>query len=188
MYIKSSFKESQVVETMNMSKRLFLLLLVFALFPLIHVNAAPYTTTIPTSKKATCMNTNSQENCEKYGLCKWENGQCVDKYVAENACEDEAIKRVLKIFGYIILIAKLAIPLIIIGFGAFDLAKAVISNDEKALGKQFKQLGIRIVAGLIVFFLPSLINGILNSINNDTNNSNKMCASCILEPTSGKCD
>lgn len=110
----------------------------------------------------------------------------VAEYVAENPCDEDSIRRVLKIIGYVLLIAKVAVPLIIIGFGTVDLFKSVVDKDEKSLGKQLKQLGIRIIAGIIVFFIPTFINAffqISDTLNVIETDQFKTCASCLLEPT-----
>lgn len=114
------------------------------------------------------------------------------EYVAEKPCEENDIKRVLQIFGYILLIAKIAVPLLIIGFGTFDLFKSVVDKDEKSLGKQVKQLGIRVLAGFIVFFIPNIIYAVFSlsdKLDIIETNDYKACANCLLSPTdSSKCN
>lgn len=107
------------------------------------------------------------------------------EYVADKPCDEDSIRRVLKFFGYIFLIAKIAIPLIIIGFGTFDLFKSVIDKDEKSLSKQFKQLGMRLLAGLIVFFIPNIIYAVFSlsdTLNVVDTSDYKTCAACLLDP------
>lgn len=105
--------------------------------------------------------------------------------VAENACDEESIRRVLKILGFILLIVRVCIPLIIIGYGTVDLFKSVIDKDEKSFGKQIKQIIVRIVCGLIIFFLPNFINAIFtisDRLNIIEDEQYKTCADCILKP------
>ena len=131
--------------------------------------------------------TTGREECIKYGVCKWKNGKCLDKYLGEDVCdnvEGAEIKRVLRTFGYLLLIAKVAVPLLIIGFGTFDLYKAIIGSDEKALGKQTKQLIIRVIAGLIIFFLPNIVYAIISNKLSTTSLANFKCiATCVLNPS-----
>ena len=117
---------------------------------------------------------------------KDKDGNCVDiGYVAENPCDENSIKTVMRLFGYILLVARVAVPLIIIGLGTFDLAKSVIDNVEKSLGKQVKQLGIRILAGLIVFFVPNIVAVVFSmsdKLNIIETGQYKTCSDCLLKP------
>lgn len=111
------------------------------------------------------------------------------EYVAENPCDENSIKTVMRLFGYVLLIARVAVPLIIIGLGTFDLAKSVIDKDEKSLTKQIKQLGIRILAGLIVFFVPNIVAVVFSmsdKLNIIETGQYKTCADCLLKP--GNCN
>lgn len=112
--------------------------------------------------------------------------QIENMQVAEKPCEDVNIKTVLRFFGYLLMIAKYIIPLIIIGFGTFDLFKSVIDKDEKSLTKQIKQLGIRILAGLIVFFIPNIVSlffSLSDTLNIIETDQYKTCSNCLLKPT-----
>lgn len=95
-------------------------------------------------------------------------------------------KSILQFVGWIITIVKIFMPILIIIFGVFDMGKAIVANDEKAIGKSAKQLGIRIVAGLVIFFLPSIILWIFSLVNSyndaDQNSDFTTCQNCILTP------
>lgn len=116
-----------------------------------------------------------------------EDGVCKENtsFVAEDPCNEGSIKQVLRFFGYLLLIAKVVIPLLIIGFGTFDLFKAVTDKDEKSLGKQLKVLGIRIFVGLFVFFIPNLVYsvfGLTERLNFIQKDKYRTCADCLLKP------
>lgn len=127
-----------------------------------------------------------EEECVYDGTCKWENGTCTSNNIADRPCDENEIKTVLRFFGYLLLIARVAVPLIIIGFATFDLFKSVVDKDEKSFGKQIKMVGMRILAGFIVFFIPNIVGAVftlsdtLNVINTD---QYKTCANCLLHPT-----
>lgn len=111
----------------------------------------------------------------------------VAEYVAENPCDENSIRTVMRLFGYILLVARIAVPLIIIGFGTFDIFKSVVDKDEKSLGKQVKQLGIRILAGLIVFFIPNIVSvffSMSDTLNIIETDQYKTCYNCLLKPAS----
>lgn len=116
-----------------------------------------------------------------------ENGNCKENnsYVAEDPCGDNSVKQVLRFFGYLLLIAKVVVPLIIIGFGTFDLFKAVIDKDEKSIWKQLKAFGIRIFTGMFIFFIPGLVYalfGFSEKLNFIEQDKYKTCATCLLKP------
>lgn len=113
------------------------------------------------------------------------------EYVAQDPCSENDIRKVLRLFGYLLLIAKIAVPFIIIGYGTFDLFKSVVDKDEKSLTKQLKQLGIRILTGLIVFFIPNIVYALFSvsdKLGVINTSDYKECANCLLEPTNNsKC-
>ncbi len=163
MYIRNLFKVRWGKNmNMNKNKKIFvfsLFVFTFLILGMLNVNAAPTTNT-----------------------------QAVE-YVAENPCDENSIKTVMRLFGYVLLVARVAVPLIIIGLGTFDLAKSVVDKDEKSLTKQIKQLGIRILAGLIVFFIPnivSLVFSMSDKLNIIETGQYKTCAECLLKP--GNCN
>lgn len=121
-------------------------------------------------------------------------GKTCEKKAAENVankpCQDNDIKRVFRLFGYLLLVAKILIPLIIIIMGTFDIFKAVYGQDDKALGKQLRILVWRIVGGLTIFFLPTIV-GAFFKISSDLKDVTekedyKICANCLLDPLNGK--
>lgn len=138
--------------------------------------------------RESCTLFTTEENCNRDGTCIWNanTNTCGSTNVAERPCDEPDIRKVLRFFGYILLIAKVCIPLLIIGFGTFDLFKSVVDKDEKSLSKQLKQLGIRIISGFVVFFIPNIIYaifGLSDALNVIEGEQYKACASCLLKPT-----
>ena len=62
-----------------------------------------------------------------------------------------------QVVGYISFILKIVIPLIIIILGIVNLAKAVTSNDDKAVSKAAGTLIKKIVIGVVIFFIPTIV-------------------------------
>lgn len=96
-------------------------------------------------------------------------------------------KEIISIAGWVLYVFKIAIPLLIVFLGAFDLGKAVVSGKEDDIKKNLKVLAVRIIAGIIIFLLPSLILAILNSVDNvkDVTGDSKnfgVCYNCLLKP------
>ena len=114
-----------------------------------------------------------------------------EEYVLDSPCSEDSILQVLYFLGYLLFIAKLMVPLLIIGFGTFDLFKAVIDKDEKSLSKQAKIIGIRVIIGLIIFFLPDIVYavfGLSTTTSTYQENQYQTCADCLLKPTKGNCN
>ena len=91
---------------------------------------------------------------------------------------------ILQFVGWIVTIIKIAIPLLIIGFGILDFGKAVTGGDTKNIQESFKKFGIRILAGLIIFFLPSIVMWLFQLIDtySTAGNGFDKCRICVLRP------
>ena len=103
-----------------------------------------------------------------------------------NFCEENGVKISMKIIGILILVAKIIVPLLIIIYGILDFYKAMVSNDEKTTKEAFYIFARRIIAGIIVFFIPTILDVILNLVDGyDGVESNaSQCQSCLLHPLS----
>ncbi len=101
-------------------------------------------------------------------------------------CEREEILKVLRVLGYVIYVAKLVIPLLLIIFGSIDFGKAVLSSDDKAIKEAGGTLVRRFIAAVIVFLLPTILNLLLDLVYNyesfKENESFKKCTECIFNP------
>ena len=64
----------------------------------------------------------------------------------------------LSLFGLqVAQIFLIIIPFVIIAFGIFDIYKAIVNQGDKSLNKSIVKLVYRVIACLLIFFLPSLI-------------------------------
>ena len=92
----------------------------------------------------------------------------------------------LQIVGYILTIFKIAIPLIIIALGMFDFGKAVVAEKEDEIKKQTKRLLMRVVAGIVIFFVPSIVLFIFEQVGNYSTDKEQAefanCENCLLRP------
>lgn len=64
-----------------------------------------------------------------------------------------------------LLYIKIAVPIIIIVLGAIDFGKAFIASDEDKMKKAQKQFIMRLIIGMVIFFIPSILNALLNIAN-----------------------
>lgn len=97
----------------------------------------------------------------------------------------------LKFVGIVLWIFKVAIPVIIVIMGMIDLGKAVTASKDDEIKKAMKQLMVRLVSGVLIFFVPTIIMFVFriitefNSIEGSVGFN--VCEACILRPTSSDC-
>ena len=82
-------------------------------------------------------------------------------------CDKSWIVEMLLIIKTLFKIACYIIPVIIIIVSIIGIFKAIKSGKEEDLFDNFKLLVKRIIAGLLIFFLPSIINYIFTGILNN---------------------
>ncbi len=113
----------------------------------------------------------------------YSNGEDI-KNIGENFCEEENVMKLLTISGYVLMIAKLLVPIIIVIVGTFDYFKAVTADNDKEIAKQTKKLITRIVAGFLIFFIPTILKITFTFVSgfNDLEADYNKCAKCVLEP------
>ena len=95
-----------------------------------------------------------------------------------------------QVVGYVFLIAKIVIPIILIILGIVDIGKAVISSDDKAISKAAKSLLMRTIAAVCIFFIPTIIGVIFDFVagfNEDMQKDAQNCIDCLVSPN-GSCD
>lgn len=96
------------------------------------------------------------------------------------------MKDVIQIIGYILMVFKIAIPLLIIALGIFDFGKAVIAEKEDEIKKQTKRLLYRVIAGIVIFLIPNLVLWIFTAFVDDYSadaENFKTCETCFLHPS-----
>lgn len=100
---------------------------------------------------------------------------------------------VWQLVGRILMVFKIAIPILLIVFGMIDLGKAVIASKEDAIEKATNSLIKRLIAGVVIFFIPFLVGAIFNLINSfkdlneDSEYKYNVCEKCVTSPNSDKC-
>lgn len=105
----------------------------------------------------------------------------------DGICGNEGVQKAVKILGTIINLLKFIAPMLIIVLGIIDYVKAVTSDDENALSKATESLIKRLVSGIVIFFIPTLLWGILNILDitdgiHDLDNTEfGTCTKCLLK-------
>lgn len=59
---------------------------------------------------------------------------------------------------------KIVIPLLVIGLSTYDFIKALTGKDDKDVKKAFRVLLKRFALAIVFFFLPVIINFLLNAL------------------------
>lgn len=86
--------------------------------------------------------------------------------------------------GHIVRLAKILIPIIIIGFGMMDFFKAVTGSKDDEIKKSAKSLIFRCIAGVCIFFLPAIISLIFSWVDGWSTNyegTTNNCFKCIWD-------
>ena len=116
------------------------------------------------------------------------NGSNDNDFTPESFCNSE-VQGVFTTLGWIFFFLKILIPIILIVFGCIDLGKAVISSKDDEIKKSTKKLVVRAIAGIVIFFVPTLLNFVVELASEDNlyNGSFATCTYCMLEPTDDAC-
>lgn len=94
-----------------------------------------------------------------------------------------------QVLGYVVMIFKIVIPLLLIVLGMVDLGKAVVSSDDKAISKSVSMLIKRFIAAIIVFFIPTIVSALFNALSimsSEEQADYNTCVQCVTNV--GSCD
>lgn len=95
-----------------------------------------------------------------------------------------------QIVGWVFLIVKIIIPVLLIIFGVKDFAQAVVSSKDDDIKKAARALMTRGIAAVAIFFVPTIVSLIMGLIVDFTSSGAKadfdICQSCMLKPSA--CD
>lgn len=85
--------------------------------------------------------------------------------------------------GTVLTFLKIGIPLIIVILAVIDLGKAAISSKDDEMKKAFTTLLRRVVAGLIIFFIPTIVDLLFNLVSGfgeaTAETDYNVCTACI---------
>lgn len=121
---------------------------------------------------------------------------CDNNYYSNNigtyhysACTDERVLNVFRIVGNIIFISKIIVPLLIIIFGIIELSKAVLASDDKAISKATSLLIKKTIAGVVIFFIPTIVDVVYSFIVEAGEIQSRFykCQKCLVDPQGNEC-
>ena len=88
--------------------------------------------------------------------------------------------------GVFVTIFKIVIPILLIIFGSIDLGKAVVASDDKAIKGATTILVKRLIAAIIIFFIPTIVMWIFRAVSTYRSMENSInfrnCETCVLKP------
>ena len=87
-----------------------------------------------------------------------------------NVCENVAALKILLFFKSLLKIIFIMGPILVIIFSAVSFFKVVMSGDAKDFNKSFIILLKRLIACAAIFFLPTIVNVIINDLLESDNN------------------
>jgi len=101
-----------------------------------------------------------------------------------------SLKPFLKVLGWVVMIIKIVIPILLIVFGMLDVGKSVIASKPDEITKSLKSFAFRCVAAVLIFFIPSIVQVLMNAVYQsgsgtvDTSNANDWvdCWNTVLNP------
>lgn len=149
-----------------------------------------------------CYSINSIENTFKSEITSYENqvqendsssdpdGDIIGtNFDADHFCKGP-VQGVFTTLGWIFFALKIIVPLLLIIMGSVDFGKAVLSSKDDEIKKSAKTLAMRAVIGILIFFVPTILNLVINVIDsskdNDASNVYKGtfwdCTRCMLDP------
>ncbi len=91
--------------------------------------------------------------------------------------------------GYLLIVVKILIPLVIIILGIIDFVKSITTIDPKGLVKAIISLVKRVIMGVLIFILPSLVSYVFSLVGESSEyvSRGEACQVCLLKPNSDSC-
>lgn len=104
------------------------------------------------------------------------------------------LKPFLNIVGYVVIIVKIVVPILLVVFGMLDVGKSVIASKPDEVTKNLKSFAMRCIAAVLIFFIPSIVSVLINAVaetgqsgeaTGDNSNANSNWLTCwqyVLSP------
>ena len=97
-------------------------------------------------------------------------------------CEYRGTVRMMKIIGMLITIVKTIVPLVLIFKASKELFQTVVGNKADAMKESVGKLAKSTIAGLAIFFIPTVVNYMINMATGGAENSDMAkCSVCLFE-------
>lgn len=108
--------------------------------------------------------------------------------VGENFCDEPSVRNVLRFAGFFLQLARYIVPFILVVQGTFAFFKAVTSDADSELKKSAYAFGRKLAIGMLVFFVPAILDGIFSlfSLFTSVETEYATCKTCLLKPADCK--
>lgn len=159
--------------------------------------------TIPNCENASCYCDKTGNKCQllfnatsEYNVPYTKDKCDCNGYIAEDigtvnysVCNDERVLNVFRIVGFIIVVAKIVAPLLLIIFGIIELSRAVIASDDKAISTATNLLIKKAIAGVVIFFIPTVVDFVYSMVNDakPIEETFMKCQKCLVDPRGDIC-
>lgn len=106
---------------------------------------------------------------------------------AKGFCYDTSA--IFQFIGFIVLVLKVIIPIVLIVIGMIALGKAVVADDDKEIKTAVTSILKKFIAAVLIFFIPSIISALFSVVNgiNDVQADYNTCVKCITSPRGSTC-
>ena len=94
-----------------------------------------------------------------------------------NVCTDVGVLQTFKIISALLSIIKVLVPVFLIITGIITLTKAVLSSDQDAINNSLSVLITKVIIGVMIFFIPTIMNTVLDMVSYSSEHIN--LAECI---------
>ena len=85
-----------------------------------------------------------------------------------DVCTDPTLLRVMGIVKLIMKVICIIVPIALIVLGTLDLFKAVTAGKDEEIKKKQKALITRLIAGVLVFLVPTIVTVLFNLLGYDS--------------------
>jgi len=120
--------------------------------------------------------------CDRYELKEESEPKKEEEANTSTEVDYSGLRSTFVVIGQIVRLAKILIPIIIIGYGAYDFFKAVTGSKDDEIKKSARSLLFRCLAGVCIFFLPAVVDlvfGWVDGWNENYNSFYQQCFQCI---------
>lgn len=112
-----------------------------------------------------CRRVQETENPSTESIIVKDNELNKDITTCKSLLSDEGSKQLLKMLKFIVNIVKISIPILLIGLGIIDFARAVFAGSEDEIKKIQNKFIKRVIIGICIFLIPTLLKVVLNIAN-----------------------
>lgn len=96
-------------------------------------------------------------------------------------CDYGGVRRTFKTLGIIINLVKIIVPLILMGSAMIGMSKTIMSGKVDDFKASLLQVVKQVLAGLIIFILPTLLDFVFDSLVDYDTTGFTVCSNCLLD-------